>query len=54
MVGDWDGDGIDSVGVFSNGTFQLRNTNTAGAADLTFSVGAAGDKPVAGDWDGRK
>ena len=52
VAGDWNGDGIDTIGVFSNGTFQLRNSNTAGSADLTFGFGAAGDKPVAGDWNG--
>jgi beta-propeller repeat-containing protein len=52
VVGDWDGDGIDTVGVFRNGVFLLRNSNTSGSADLTVTFGAAGDLPIAGDWDG--
>jgi hypothetical protein len=52
IAGDWNGDGIDSIGVFSNGTFQLRNSNTAGSPDLSFAFGQTGDLPVAGDWNG--
>ena len=52
VAGDWNGDGFDTIGVFSNGTFQLRNSNTAGSPDLTVTFGAAGDQPVAGDWNG--
>jgi len=52
VAGDWNGDGIDTIGVFSNGTFQLKNSNTAGSPDLNFSLGQAGDLPVAGDWNG--
>ena len=41
MAGDWDGDGDDSVGVYrpSAGEFFLKNDNTAGFADATFSAG---------------
>jgi hypothetical protein len=44
----------DTIGIFKPGTrqFQLRNTNTAGVADITATFGATGDKPLAGDWDG--
>lgn len=52
IVGDWDGDGDDTIGVYRNGTFFLRNTNTSGPADITFSFGSPGDLPVAGDWNG--
>ena len=52
VVGDWDGDGIDTIGVYRNGTFYLRNSNTIGFADIVFPFGAPGDQPVAGDWDG--
>lgn len=52
LAGDWNGDGIDTVGVFRSGTFELRNSNSAGAPELTFSFGQAGDIPLAGDWDG--
>ncbi|MBI4915078.1 MAG: hypothetical protein HY825_04465 [Acidobacteria bacterium] len=52
VVGDWDGDGVDTVGIYRGNTFYLRNTNTAGNADLVIEFGAPGDVPIAGDWDG--
>ncbi|MBI4915079.1 MAG: hypothetical protein HY825_04470 [Acidobacteria bacterium] len=52
VVGDWDGDGIDTVGIYRGNTFYLRNSNTAGNADLVVEFGAPGDVPIAGDWDG--
>jgi len=36
----------------SNGGWYLKNTNTAGFAEIAFNFGQAGDLPVAGDWDG--
>jgi PKD repeat protein len=42
----------DSIGVFRNGMYYLRNNNTGGIADLTFGYGQPSDVPVAGDWDG--
>ena len=44
----------DTVGVFrsSNYTFSMRNSNTAGAADIAVQFGLSTDKPVVGDWDG--
>jgi hypothetical protein len=52
VAGDWDGDGLDSVGLYdcSVGVFYLRNSNTTGFADITFPFGMAGDLPVAGRW----
>ena len=52
VMGDWNGDGIDTIGVYRNGSFYLRNSNTIGFAAMTFAFGAPGDQPVAGDWDG--
>jgi hypothetical protein len=56
ILGDWDGDGVFTIGVFtpSTATFHLRNSNTPGPADFTFAFGPAGGigLPVAGDWDG--
>jgi hypothetical protein len=52
ITGDWDGDGIDTVGVYRNGVFYLRNSNTSGLADLVVPFGVPGDVPIAGDWDG--
>ncbi|MFN8420956.1 MAG: DUF2341 domain-containing protein [Anaerolineae bacterium] len=53
MVGDWDGDGRDSVGVFrpSNGLIYLKNNMTTGFADFTMVLGNPGDVGIAGDWN---
>jgi lipoprotein-anchoring transpeptidase ErfK/SrfK len=52
--GDWDGDGIDTPGLYrrSDGFVYLRNSNTEGVADITFFFGNPGDLPLAGDFDG--
>ena len=42
-----------TVGVFRSGVFYLRNSNTAGDADNTFTYGAATDVPITGDWTGQ-
>ncbi len=52
VVGDWDGDGKVTIGIYRNGSFYLRNSNTIGFADIVFPFGMRGDQPVAGDWDG--
>ena len=52
VVGDWDGNGTDTIGVYRNGRFLLRNSNTVGFAEINFLFGQAGDQPIAGDWDG--
>ena len=54
IVGDYDGDGDETVGLYSpsNGFFFLRNANSPGAADLTFGYGPANVTPLVGDWDG--
>ena len=52
VVGDWDGNGNVTIGVYRNGSFYLRNSNTVGFADLVFAFGQPGDQPIAGDWDG--
>ena len=57
IAGDWNGDGVDTIGVFdsSTATMALNNTNTAGnkVGDIVFSFGQKGDIPLAGDWDGK-
>jgi hypothetical protein len=58
VVGDWDGDGIDEIGLHreSAGLFYWRNALNAGAADGQILFGDPGDRIVAGDWgkvDGR-
>ena len=52
VAGDWNGDGVDSVGIYRNGVFYLRNTNTTGFADIVVPFGNPGDQPVVGDWNG--
>ncbi len=54
-MGDWNGDGVDSIGLYSptTGIFYLRNSNSAGPAAYQFQFGPAGAdwKPLAGDWN---
>jgi hypothetical protein len=55
VVGDWDGDGTTTIGVWrpSTATWYLKNSNSPGAPDFTpFVYGGVGWKPVAGDWTG--
>lgn len=54
FTGDFDGDGIDSVGLHraSTGLVYFRNSLTTGVADSQFIYGDPGDRMVAGDWDG--
>jgi hypothetical protein len=51
VTGDWNNDGIDTIGVYRNARFYLRNSNTVGTADIVFALGNPGDMPIAGDWD---
>jgi Tol biopolymer transport system component len=52
VVGDWDGDGIDEVGLHrsSTGLFYWRDTLTTGSADGAILFGNSGDRFVTGDW----
>jgi Tol biopolymer transport system component len=52
VVGDWDGDGIDEVGLSrrSSGFFYWRNTLDTGIADGEIYYGDPNDLFVAGDW----
>ena len=52
VVGDWDGNGTVTIGIYRNGTFFLRNSNTLGFAEVVFPFGNPGDQPIAGDWNG--
>lgn len=52
VFGDWNGDGLATVGVVHGNVWSLRNSNSSGAASYTFTYGRAGDIPVVGDWDG--
>jgi hypothetical protein len=52
LVGDWDGNGTWTPAAVRAGVWALRNTNSAGPADVTVRFGQAGDRYLAGDWDG--
>jgi arylsulfatase A-like enzyme len=54
LSGDWDGDRVQTIGVYrtSTSTFYLRNRNTSGPPDHVIPFGKPGDLPVVGDWDG--
>ena len=46
VVGDWDGDGADTVGVKAGTTWSLSNSNTTPSVALTFTYGLANDLPL--------
>ena len=52
MVGDWDGDGTQTLGVQRGNRFLLSNSNLSPAASSEFTYGDPDDVGVAGDWDG--
>ena len=58
IVGDWDGDGNDDVGVFDRGEWYLVegdwfvNPNYEGEYTLRAKLGDSHDRAVTGDWDG--
>jgi hypothetical protein len=57
VVGDWNNDGIDSLGLYrgTTGFFYLwdRNVNqNMGQYNYLVLLGNPGDQPIAGDWDG--
>jgi SpoIID/LytB domain protein len=53
-AGDWNGDGVVTMGLYrvSAGYLFLRNSNTQGIADIEIFYGNPGDLPIAGDWNG--
>lgn len=60
VVGDWNRDGVDTIGTFNPATavVSLRNSNNAGGADIEFTYGASVPPlteawiAIAGDWNG--
>jgi M6 family metalloprotease-like protein len=52
IVGDWDGNGTVTIGIYREGSFYLKNSNTLGDAEIVLPFGQSGDQPIAGDWDG--
>ncbi len=53
-VGDFNGDGIDTIGLYqdSSGLMYFRNTNDEGIPDVQFAYGDLRDRAFAGDWNG--
>ena len=53
LAGDWDGDGIDTVGLYKPALakFALKNGHVPGQADFAFHYGIPNWKPVTGDWN---
>ena len=54
FMGDWDGDGIETPGLYrqSDGFVYLTNTNSTSTANISFFFGNPGDIPIAGDFNG--
>jgi hypothetical protein len=54
ITGDWDGDRIDTIGLYDSGAgrFALRNVNSDGVAQLDFVLTGVptGATPLAGAW----
>jgi hypothetical protein len=52
FVGDFNGDGVDTVGLHreSTGFVYFRQSHTQGVADSSFFYGDPGDRFVSGDW----
>jgi hypothetical protein len=42
---------MDTIGVFKDGLWNLRNSNSAGSPDTVALFGITGDLPVVGDWN---
>ncbi len=57
LAGDWNGDGLDSAGVYRASTqrFYLADQvcNCSPTANYTLQYGVSGDTPVIGDWIGQ-
>ncbi|WP_345219184.1 CAP domain-containing protein [Georgenia halophila] len=51
-VGDWDGNGTDTLALRRGSTFYISNSNSGGSADHVVAYGRPGDVVLAGDWDG--
>lgn len=52
FAGDFDGDGIDTVGTRSGSSTKLFEKNGADSFYSSFGFGRAGDEVYVGDWDG--
>jgi uncharacterized protein YtpQ (UPF0354 family) len=54
LVGDWDGDGRDTLAVRRGNTYYFKNSVSGGDADSVVSYGRASDVVLVGDWGQKK
>ncbi len=52
LVGDWNGDGTETLGWYDNGQVRLRPEMGDRFNDITYTYGIPGDVAVAGDFNG--
>ncbi|MDO4888967.1 MAG: bifunctional UDP-sugar hydrolase/5'-nucleotidase [Actinomycetaceae bacterium] len=52
LMGDWDGDGVDTPAVKRGNRFFIKNSLGGGQADESFQYGHNDDVALVGDWDG--
>jgi hypothetical protein len=53
VLGDWNGDGVQTTGIFAAGRWQLSNqVQRPESPGIGTAFGQAGDVPVTGDWNG--
>ncbi|MGC5629193.1 glycoside hydrolase family 3 N-terminal domain-containing protein [Georgenia sp. Z1344] len=52
LVGDWDGNGSDTLAVRRGNAYFLSNSLYGGNADVELTFGRDGDTVLVGDWDG--
>ncbi len=50
VVGDWNGDGKDTIGIYKDGQWYLRDSLTEGKPDYAFTYGGPGQLPITGYW----
>ncbi|WP_454086145.1 gamma-glutamyltransferase [Georgenia sp. Marseille-Q6866] len=52
LIGDWDGDGVDTIAVRRGNVVHVSGGHRGGDAARTFTYGRPGDTLLVGDWDG--
>ncbi|MCW8925542.1 MAG: hypothetical protein OQJ84_04735, partial [Xanthomonadales bacterium] len=52
LMGDWNSDGITTIGIRRGNIFYLRDSNSAGPHDTSFNFGKPSDEKLNGDWNG--
>ncbi|MCD8109809.1 MAG: hypothetical protein LUE14_06880, partial [Clostridiales bacterium] len=51
LVGDWDGDGTDTLAVRRGNIYYIKNTISSGDADTVITYGKSGDMVYVGNWN---